>query len=243
MPNMSKSNGGQVQDEAPEGGSTIALAPPEIKAEDIGITTSAIADSVFPAPIEKPERRGAVIAIDIDDTIAGYVQGFIRQYGWPDNFEGAYDKNLFEVAWPMADLGLHFSKNNHIEFCKGLLPVPLAFSSCQILLTNGFPIIYLTRRPQSHKQMTLEWLENWGFPVAPLYCTGSADGKKLMMQNLDIAAIVDDRAEDIFAARDMGLATFIIDRPWNRQVPGLYRCFGWTHVLEVIDTFWLPIGG
>ena len=242
MSDVFKSNGSQVSGEAGEGGATTLVSPPEIKFENISppVTTT----ELFTAPVKQEERRGAVIAIDVDDTICNYVPGFVHEHGWPESFGRAYsNRGILQTQWPSVDLEKHFEDANHIEFCRALLPIDGAFSACHILLGNGFPIVYLSRRPASHKQMTLEWLRTWEFPVAPLFCAGSGEGKQTMMQNLDIAAIVDDNPEDIYNARSMGLATFIIDRPWNRDVPGLYRCFGWTHILGVIDKHWLPIGG
>ena len=253
MSDMSKDNGSQVSGEAGEG--SVITCPPteEVTLEEISteafegikIGSDGREDiSTLTVGLEKRERRGAVIAVDIDDTIAGYVQGFTKKYGYPESFEGTYEnQGILKAQWPMVDLDAHFADPHHIQFCAGLLPIDGAFTSLQLLLRSGFPIVYLSARPRSHREMTVEWLNTWGFPVAPVYCTGSGDGKKMMMNNLDIAALIDDRERDLLAARDMGIATFIMDMPWNRDLPGLYRCFTWTHILEAIDMFWLPLGG
>jgi len=251
MSDVFKDNGSQVSGEAGEGGTTIVIPEPGTFLEEAGSDTQVFppnrgeaAISAATIGLKELERRGAVIAVDIDDTIAGYVQGFIKKHGYPESLNGTYEnQSILRTQWPGVDLDQHFSDAHHIEFCAGLLPIDGAFTSLQLLLNYGFPIVYLSARPRSHKSMTVDWLNTWGFPVAPVYCAGSSDGKRVMLENLDISALIDDRAADLLAARDMGIATFIIDRPWNRDLPGLYRCLSWTHVLEAIDTFWLPIGG
>jgi hypothetical protein len=184
-----------------------------------------------------------MIGIDIDDCIAGYVQGLVQEYGWPETFERQSAATIIRTNWPEFDVDAHLEDKSHIQFCKNLLPIDGAFSACEILLKHGFPISYISRRNPSHKDMTAEWLSTWGFPTAPIYCVGSSNGKALVWANLDIVAVVEDSPEDILRARDDGIATFIMDRPWNREIPGLYRCLGWTHILETIDKNWMPIRG
>lgn len=247
MSELRKDNGAKISGEISEGGA--ATQVPSLDELFKGGTTPTYFSTQRPATIPIPsretqrERSGSVIAIDIDDTIAAYVAGFVREYGWPDTFERVYeDRSILYTSWPDVNFDLHFSDKHHQDFCLQLLPIDGAFTACNLLLRNGFPIVFLTSRPSSHKEITIEWLSKWGFPVAPLYCTGGSEGKKLMMKNLDVVALIDDRPEDLLAARDMGLSTFIVDRPWNRDLPGLYRCFDWTHILDTIDRFWLPLG-
>jgi hypothetical protein len=247
MSELHGNNGKEISGEVSERGAETEVAPSEEPFR--GGTTPTYFDTRRPAVIPIPsretqrERSGSVIAIDIDDTVAAYVAGFVREYGFPDSFERVYEnKSILETSWPGVDLDLHFSEKYHQDFCLQLLPIDGAFSACHLLLRNGFPIVFLTSRPASHKEATIEWLSKWGFPVAPVYCVGGSEGKRMMMENLDITAIIDDRPEDLLAARDLGLSTFIVDRPWNREIPGLYRCFDWTQILDTIDRFWLPLG-
>lgn len=243
MSELYENNGKEVPIK-PKAETNYAYPLPQVIQSDHGVH-KAPASVVHPIPSPEILRRrsGSVIAIDIDDTIAGYVAHFVREYGWPESFERAYeDKSILYTSWPDVDLEMHFSDEVHIPFCAQILPIDGAWSACTLLLRNGFPIVYLSSRPKSHRDMTIDWLEQWQFPVAPLYLMDGGEAKREMMMHLDITALIDDRCEDLIYARNQGISTFIVDRPWNRDLPGLYRCFDWTHILDTIDRFWLPIG-
>jgi len=179
-----------------------------------------------------------VIGVDIDEVCALYVAGCIDKHGWPDSFS---EYPLIKT-WPDADWNDHFGNENQIEFIRSLMPVDGAFSGIHILINAGFPVVYITSRDEEVKEASLEWLDQWGFPVAPLYCAQPDQSKMDIIELLDVAAIIEDNPTVLQGARDLGIATFIMDRPWNWSVPGLYRCFGWTHILHTIDKYWLPIG-
>jgi uncharacterized HAD superfamily protein len=204
------------------------------------IDEAAILSPVRVIPMEEHKTTKRLprpfIAVDIDDVIASYVAGMVREYGWPRSFERSYkDQSILNTEWPMLDTVEHFATDNHIEFCSNLLPVPGARDVLHAFLQYGLAIAYVSSRPADHYRMTQAWLSQWMFPTAPIYCAGSKAGKMMTYDNLDVSLIIDDDPRIILDAREEGYTTFVYDRPWNRDVPGMFRVLDWTHASIVMD--------
>lgn len=97
-------------------------------------------------------------------------------------------------------------------------------------------IIVTARRPYSRPQ-TLRWLEGHGLPFDALYHT---EEKADIPES--ITAAIDDHPHHIQAYRALGRQVFVMDQPWNREIPhaDVIRVTGWDALLQWLHVRHLP---
>src|SRR3990167_10300947 len=137
--------------------------------------------ATIPARLARPARRGChedgspsfagsgMIAIDIDDCIAGYVSVCIERYGYPV----VWSHSLREM-WPLVDWDMHFETLNHQAFLVGMRPLAGAKEGCD-LLSRSHDLLYLTASKESSASVRKLWLKIHDFPQAPMICTDGFD--------------------------------------------------------------------
>jgi hypothetical protein len=97
-------------------------------------------------------------------------------------------------------------------------------------------IIVTARRPYSRPQ-THRWLEGHGLPFDALYHT---EEKTDIPES--ITAAIDDHPHHIQAYRALGRQVFVMDQPWNREIPhaDVIRVTGWDALLQWLHVRHLP---
>jgi hypothetical protein len=81
----------------------------------------------------------------------------------------------------------------------------------------------VTARPQAHREMLEQWLQDWGIDL-PLYIVGS-DPKSGYCQKLQLDTVVEDGAHNLRPMSPAKQTLFLVDRPWNQHelLPGVTR--------------------
>lgn len=98
------------------------------------------------------------------------------------------------------------------SFWLGLQPFPGMAKSIDFKVSA-----YVTARPVP-SEVTMEWLDNHGFPKAPIQTVGYGGSKVEILDGLDIKLFIDDHGEN-FNEINVGGKTqcLLFSRPWNRE--------------------------
>lgn len=159
------------------------------------------------------------IAIDLHDTIAGYMSRFVEIYGYPYRWTG----DLQEM-YPKSLLDEHFSQLNHSWFLETLRPYKHASRVLWKLVgMNGGKwepfILTATKAGGPDQRTTMRWLTKWMFPPnLDIVFAGSHKGKVDYMIANKINYLVDDLPKVINPAVKMGIEVVVFNAPWNQQV-------------------------
>ena len=174
-----------------------------------------------------------MIAIDIDDCIAGYVSACIERYGYPV----VWSHSLREM-WPLVDWDAHFDPLSHNAFIIGLRPLQGAKEGCG-LLAYGHHLLYLTASTEASASVRKLWLKIHDFPQAPMICTSGFENKAQWLRDnaAEVNVLIEDLPLVLEAAHDAGIYTIVMDCPWNRSVRSGKRVRTWK---EAASLFQMP---
>ena len=177
-----------------------------------------------------------MIAVDLDDVIAGYVTACIERYGYPV----VWSWKLQEM-WPLVDWDAHFDTLNHQAFLIGLRPLAGAKEGCELLARNH-DLLYLTASKESSASVRKLWLKIHDFPQAPMICTDGFDNKaQWLRDNADeVSVLIEDLPLVLEAAHDAGIYTIVMDCPSNRGVRTGKRVRTWSEVAKLFLTPRMP---
>jgi uncharacterized HAD superfamily protein len=78
------------------------------------------------------------------------------------------------------------------------------------------PYCYITSRSIDIK-ITQKWLDDNGFPKAPLHCVGENESKVKIAKELNVDYFVDDKYENFVDLNRAGICCFLLDQPWNKR--------------------------
>ena len=172
-----------------------------------------------------------MIAVDLDDVVAGYVTACIDRYGYPV----VWSWDLREM-WPLVNWDAHFEETAHGAFLLGLRPIEGAREGCELLSKD---LLYLTASKESSMSVRKLWLKIHDFPSAPLICTGGFDNKAKWLQDNagEVKGLIEDLPSVLEAAHDAGIYTVVMDTPWNRSVRSGKRVRTWS---EAVKLFGMP---
>lgn len=177
-----------------------------------------------------------MIAVDIDDVIAGYVTACIERYGYPV----VWSHSLREM-WTLVDWAAHFDPLSHNAFIIGLRPLHGAREGCD-LLNRSHGLLYLTASTEASMSVRQLWLKIHGFPQAPMICTNGFENKSEWLREHagEVNALIEDLPLVLDAAADAGIYTCVFDTPWNRGVRTGRRVRGWSEVTALFRHPVLP---
>ena len=177
-----------------------------------------------------------MIAVDLDDVIAGYVTACIERYGYPV----VWSWKLQEM-WPLVDWDAHFDTLNHQAFLIGLRPLAGAKEGCELLARNH-DLLYLTASKESSASVRKLWLKIHDFPQAPMICTDGFDNKaQWLRDNADeVSVLIEDLPLVLEAAHHPRIYTIVMDCPSNRGVRTGKRVRTWSEVAKLFLTPRMP---
>lgn len=141
------------------------------------------------------------IALDIDDTIAGFIQAYKKKFGdFSDSVK--ITRNVYKLR-------------NNRKFWENLTVIDeLDFE----------PHIYCTKRINS-KTYTKNWLKNNNFPDKPIYQMYTQKGNKADLIKGRCDVLIDDSYYNVELAIQSGLPALLIDRPHNRHIKTPFRIY------------------
>lgn len=108
------------------------------------------------------------------------------------------------------------------QFVSGHRPIEGAAETLYALTEIGSLECYLTSRPTAVYQATIDWLDKYLFPKAPVLCrptwidfSKAHQCKKEYIEKSGVDLVLED---DIWFAENLSVQTIIIERPHNKQV-------------------------
>ncbi|MGC9309225.1 MAG: 5' nucleotidase, NT5C type [Candidatus Nanoarchaeia archaeon] len=182
------------------------------------------------------------IGIDIDETIAQYLEGFCEFYN--DYFNKNIDVNNFE--------DFSFSKTMNInkqeaERLREMFLKSRYFDNIRLVegardaiskLNKKHELLFVTARPESHKQKTEEFFKKY-FPTYKfaVFHTDFRNKYKILKAR-GVRLWIDDScfAKD-YAGK--GINVLLLDKPWNKGIEhsNIKRVGNWEEILEVVREY------
>jgi len=160
------------------------------------------------------------LILDLDGCLADFDGASVQHFGPCDrSFYGMQERypNL-----PKSEIDAFV--NDPLVYAS-LTPIPGASAACHRLVGAEGRLAYVTARPATSYDITLDWLKRYGFPTAPLFVHHWED-KAAFIADLGPVFAIDDSPRVINTLRELGVFTLIFDQPWNAGVRGL-RIGGW----------------
>lgn len=174
----------------------------------------------------------SVIAIDIDDVIAGNAQSFVdytnQKYGTHLTIDD-YSEHWAEL-WKVDH---EEAKRRAVEYHESghITTYPVIDGAREVLveLKKRFRIVAVTSRRDSIIQLTKDWLEKYYPNIFDdiVFCgffdthrNGFHLTKAGHYKNVGARYVIDDQPKHAFAAAEAGIDTLLFgDYYWNREVP------------------------
>lgn len=152
-------------------------------------------------------HRQLKIGVDIDEVLAGWVQHWCNYHNQPIPESWNFDRGLKAKFEALSD-----NKEFWLSIPVLTKPEDIPFE----------PHCYITSR-SIPKEWTEEWLDNNGFPVAPVYSVGTGQSKVQACFDSGIDIFVDDRFETFCELNKAGICTYLFDAPHNQRYSVGYR--------------------
>jgi uncharacterized HAD superfamily protein len=172
--------------------------------------------------------------IDVDGPLYNFGESmkvYLRTLGWEEGRLTDPEHWDFHEAWGMDknEFYKHFADgvNAEIVFLEGNVD-PDALRVLKKLRRQKQKINIVTHRGKIgnlSEYNTVRWLKRDGIPYDSI--TFSKD--KTIVKN-DV--FIEDNADNHTALREAGIASFLIDKPWNRYLDTGYRVYSWDEFYE-----------
>jgi hypothetical protein len=165
------------------------------------------------------------IGFDVDGVLANWVQAFL-DYAHKVTSKFGMTHNLPHQAVNITTWNL----NGHDELIKLLFPVLAQDQqfwmsirrydeACRVMFEKQIkPAAYITQRPIP-SELTATWLKRNFFPPAPVFTVDKAEDKQLLVKNLGLTHFVEDRSDTADQMHDLGLTSYLLNRPYNVNWP------------------------
>ncbi|MGI9951966.1 HAD family acid phosphatase [Moorellaceae bacterium AZ2] len=148
------------------------------------------------------------IGVDVCNSIADVNTQIKKALGLPEGY--AFRRyGLQEVG--ITDPEEWFFK--HPEVFSEAFPLAGAVEVLNALAARGVRIYYVTSRPSWAKEITVRWLNKWGFPDGTLIM---AADKARVYKNLGLELFFEDAPEEIERLELSGAAVMAVAQPYNR---------------------------
>lgn len=112
-----------------------------------------------------------------------------------------------------------------------LLPYPHAVDALHTLHQNGLLAGYITHRPDSVRQATVQSLRRWSLPELPVHFERD---KWQPMQTHPSSVLIDDAAHVLMEVQQRGFATITYHHEYNKHIGGP-RVYSWLEVPATLE--------
>lgn len=148
------------------------------------------------------------IGLDIDDIICDWISPWCNKYDHPipENWNFSY-KN----GDRFKSLGEELDKF-YLNLPRKIDPKDIPFEPHCYITSRSVPV-----------ELTKQWIENSGFPTAPVYSVGFGVSKVQVAKESGIDIFVDDRYENFVELNKAGICTYLLDAPHNRRYDVGYK--------------------
>lgn len=145
------------------------------------------------------------IGLDIDDVVIDFVPAYCQTFGLDVPNSWHLDRDIFKNLSTLYKDWLWWA-----GLQKLFSPKELKFEvDC-----------YITARDESLKKVTEQWLQDNGFPMAPIIFNRNK-GEVCRERSLNI--FIDDSPKNFDEINKAGTACYLMDKPWNRWKEVGYR--------------------
>ena len=117
-----------------------------------------------------------------------------------------------------------------------LEPIPGAPAVLGHLNTAGYPILFVTARPNIGPMQ--EWVKsvlNLGPGDCKIVATGSYEAKLAVLLEHNVTYFIEDRLETCFHLSEAGLVPVLFKQPWNREHHPFIEVGDWREVESLIQ--------
>ncbi|SDM79398.1 hypothetical protein SAMN05518871_102252 [Psychrobacillus sp. OK028] len=115
---------------------------------------------------------------------------------------------------------------------------PDAVEMINDLHEQGHEIYYITARPAEHRERTMEWLIEQGFPVdgERFYCGMKDHAKVEIIQELQLDYYFDDKPEVLNTLIDDTLQVYVKTQSYNQHLT-IPRLTNWSELKQIIEKY------
>jgi len=188
----------------------------------------------------------SIIAIDIDEVLAEFVQGFLEyhnaEYCTDFRKEQVTDYHLSNLLGVSSEETIkRLSDFYKTGYFRNIMLVPGAAEGIKQLRQNN-KLIVITARPKEIHNITIDWIgSNFKDSFSDIYFTSSCyfnNGLKktkadICLEN-KVNILVEDSLDYAADCAKANVGVFLFDRPWNRKKEprGVIRVKSWKDILS-----------
>lgn len=196
-----------------------------------------------------------IIAVDIDEVLANFVDYFIEYHNLEYKTSISRDKfitfelnEVFEVT--LEEMNLKFAKFKDQGHNLKLEPIRGSKEAIDNLIKKGYEPHIVTSRPEMIKKDTEEWIDRH-FPnkfhklhysynkyLEPSFKNKT---KAEICKMIGARILIEDNLDLAVDAAQNGIIILLMDAPWNQteSLPdNIIRVKSWEEILEKIDKLW-----
>ena len=141
------------------------------------------------------------IGLDVDETIANFVEAYCERYNLPIPHCWNFDRHFAERMEELKQ-----DKAFWLDLKPLINPADLPFEPAAYITTRIIP-----------NEWTQEWLDNHGFPIAPVITTTSGFNKAEHCKELNIQIFIDDNFSTMVELNKEGICCFLMDAKHNQR--------------------------
>jgi len=188
------------------------------------------------------------IAIDLDDVVVDFVNGFLKTYeliyGKKFPFEKIISYNFCKcLKIPKEEAYGLVNRFYETDYFKNIVFIKGAKEGIHKLAKKG-QIYFVTARPLKIKDKTRVFIEEH-FPNIFLEIIHSGDlfsnqgpTKATICKKKNIEFLIDDNKNYAIECASNGTKVLLFDKPWNKDLDNdknIYRVYNWREVLDIIN--------
>jgi uncharacterized HAD superfamily protein len=140
------------------------------------------------------------VGFDVDEVLADFTNSYCKRFNVPNPSCWSFDEH-FEERYSELQYG-------NEEFWTTL---PMILSPDHLPVE---PTAYITARPESILPSTIQWLNEHGYPLAPVYSTTD---KLTLCKELQLDVFVDDKYETFKKLNANGILCYLFDSAQNQR--------------------------
>ncbi len=199
--------------------------------------------------MEKVSKK--IIAVDIDEILAGFIDYFIEYHNLTYKTRVTRDKvfsfdlhEVFEVTKEeIMDRMVKFGQEGHNV---RISLVPGAKNGIDALLKKGYELHLVTARPTVIKPETELWI-NKHFPDkftdlhnafnSNIHQEGSKKKKWEICKEIGASVLIEDHLENAIGCAENGIRVYLMDTPWNQTEnlpPEVIRVKSWEEITTAL---------
>lgn len=171
-----------------------------------------------------------------------------------------YIKDTYDIYWPAEyfidysimggtyNEDMELNKTIQEDLCKVVnspdlqltaKPFDGAKEAILLLKEAGHKISFITARPETNTDTTLEWLRNNNIQFDSLKVIGRNKEKGFYGNKLDLDMFVDDLEKHLVSMfnhkKEWSKGLLLFNRPWNTKATRFNRVDGWKEIMDYVE--------